>query len=171
MSTRCGDMDPTVVLQIIDQLAMENPESSEKNLIEGVNYILSKQSGLTALSEVGGDIQELQAASAGLDSETGQAAEFAIKYFVYHTVKAIGSLVASLNGLDVLVFTAGIGTNSAVIRTLICNALEYLGVLVDADANYTNSSRISTAESRIVVRVMKTNEEVVIAKYCVDLLL
>ena len=92
-------------------------------------------------------------------------AKFTFDFFVYHLVKQMSALVGCLGGIDVVVFTAGIGENSAVLREHVCAGLEYLGIELDAAANTGNASVISSVHSRVQVCVLPTNEELVIARH------
>lgn len=102
------------------------------------------------------------------ESKAPEAAE-AIDYFVYHIVKFIGAYTAVLGGLDALVFTAGIGERSPLVRGKVCEKLGWLGVTVDAKANAANGPRISAADSRVSVFVIPTNEELMIARHTLAL--
>ena len=156
MSSRSGDLDPEVVLFMLQHEGVP---------ILDMKDTLNKRSGLVAFTSKGDDMRDLLTAEAAGDEE----AHFAADYFVYHIVKHIGSLVACLGGLDVLVFSAGIGERSSPIRKRICEKLHYLGCEIDDLANEANLTVISTPTSSIVVRVIPTNEEIVIARLSLDL--
>jgi acetate kinase len=150
MSTRSGDLDPGVVTYLAraDRLSADQVED-----------LLSTQSGLLGISETTGDMQQLLAREAA-----EPAARLAIQSYVYSIAKAIGALTVVLRGVDTLVFSGGIGEHAAVIRARICEAFSFLGVEIDDDANQRHQAIISTATSHIVVRVMPTNEELMIAR-------
>ena len=151
MSTRSGDLDPGILLYLFN----------EKNLSSlQVNKIVNHQSGLLGVSEVSSNMKELLAK----ESENTDAAE-AVELFCLQAKKYIGAFAALLGGVDMLVFTGGIGENSAPIRERICRNMEFLGIHLDFNRNNANTSVISKADSPVVVRVMKTNEELMIARH------
>jgi acetate kinase len=154
MGTRPGSLDPGVVLYLFQGLGLSPKE---------VETLLYKQSGLLGISGLSNDMRDLLGRSE-------PAARLAVDYFVYQAAKEIGALAAVLGGLDGLVFTAGIGENSAEIRSRICEASAWLGIEIDAEANQARKTRISTPGSRVSVRVIPTNEELVIARHTAALL-
>jgi acetate kinase len=154
MGTRTGQLDPGVVLYLIAEKGM-SPAS--------VQDLLYKESGLKGLSGISNDVREL------LISKDPRAA-FAIDYFVDRACQHIGMLTASLGGLDALVFTAGIGENSATIRARIAERLDWLGVHVDPIANDAHAPVISSPESKVSVRVIPTDEELMIARHTLAML-
>jgi acetate kinase len=149
MSTRSGDLDPGLIWYL-----SRTEKMSTKQFHEMVNF----QSGLLGVSETSSDMRDL------LDCETRdvRAAE-AIALFCYQVKKWIGSFAAALGGLDTLVFAGGIGENAAPIRERICDGLGFLGIELDEKRNVTNAGVISSETSRISVRVIRTDEELVIA--------
>jgi acetate kinase len=149
MGTRPGALDPGVVLYLFQNLGLSAPE---------VEAILYEKSGLLAISGISSDMRDLLASSE-------PEARLAVDYFVYRAAKEIGSLAAVLSGIDGLVFTAGIGENSAEIRRRICESSAWLGVKLDVEANVRKVSRISAAASRVSVWVIPTNEELMIARH------
>ena len=149
MGTRPGSLDPGIVLYLFQDLGLTPKQ---------VETMLYKQSGLIALSGISNDMRDL------LRESTKPAAKLAIDYFVYRAVKEIGALSAALGGIDGLVFTAGIGENSAEVRLRIVEGCRWLGVELDADANQANQTRISVAGSRVSAWVIPTNEELIIAR-------
>jgi acetate kinase len=128
-----------------------------------VETILYKKSGLLGISEISNDMRDLLGSRVPL-------AQLAVDYFVYRATKEIGALAAVLGGIDGLVFTAGIGENSAAIRSRICEASAWLGVDLDRDANARHNSRISRPESRVSAWRIPTNEELMIARHTGQLL-
>ena len=150
MSTRAGDLDPGVMLYLLRSRGY-TPDT----LDEAVN----ERGGLLGISESSADVRELLA-SAATDSRAADA----IGIFCYQLRKVIGGYAAALGGLDALVFTAGIGERSAEIRGRICEGCEFLGIEIDQDLNRENAATISTAASKVVVRIVKTNEEAMIAR-------
>ena len=149
MGTRPGGVDPGVILYLFQNLGLSAPE---------VETVLYKKSGLLAISGISSDMRDLLASSE-------EKARLAVDYFVYRAAKEIGALAAVLGGVDGLVFTAGIGENSAEIRRRICESSAWLGIKLDAEANARNALRISVAESRVSVWVIPTNEELMIARH------
>jgi acetate kinase len=149
MGTRCGNLDPGVILYLMDELKM-NTRAIEK--------LLYQQSGLLGVSGISSDMRTL------LDSADPQA-KFAVDLFVYRIGRELGSLAAAMGGLDALVFTAGIGEHSAPIRERICRVAGWFGVELDPVANAAGAPCISTAGSRIPVWVIPTNEELMIAQH------
>jgi acetate kinase len=149
MSTRSGDLDPGLIWYLA-----RTEKMSTKQFHEMVNF----QSGLLGVSETSSDMRDL------LDCETRdvRAAE-AVALFCYQVKKWIGSFAAALGGLDTLVFAGGIGENAAPIRERICDGLGFLGIELDEKRNVANAGVISSETSRIPVRVIRTDEESVIA--------
>jgi acetate kinase len=149
MGTRPGSVDPGVILYLFQSAGLTAKE---------VETMLYKKSGLLAISGVSNDMRDLLASSA-------PEAKLAVDYFVYRAAKDIGALAAALNGLDALVFTAGIGENAPEIRRRICEASAWLGVELDADANARRETRISSPGSRVSAWVIPTNEELMISRH------
>ncbi len=156
MSTRTGDLDPGVIVYLL----------KEKNIDASLlNRIVNKQSGLLGVSGTSADMKEL------LDKEPADSrAADAVELFCYTAKKFIGALAAVLGGLDTLVFTGGIGENSPPVRERICRDLEFLGIRIDADLNDKNAAVISGDGDPVAVRVMKTNEELMIARHTYGLI-
>ncbi|PYX50880.1 MAG: acetate kinase [Acidobacteria bacterium] len=154
MGTRPGRLDPGVVLYLFQTLGMSAKE---------VEAILYRRSGLVGISGISNDMRDLLGRS---EPEAG----LAVDYFVYRVTQEIGALAAVLGGLDGLVFTAGIGENSAEIRSRICEASSWLGVELDSEANKNREPRISTPRSKVSVWVIPTNEELMIARHTGSLL-
>jgi acetate kinase len=149
MGTRPGSIDPGVILYLFQVLNLSAKD---------VEIILYKKSGLLGISGISNDMRNLLGSS-----EPG--ARLAIDYFVYQATKHIGALAGVLGGIDGLVFTAGIGENSAEIRKRICEASSWLGIDLDDQANTTKGARISRAGSRVSAWVIPTNEELIIARH------
>lgn len=149
MGTRPGQMDPGVVLYLIDQKGMTTGE---------VTDLLYRASGLKGLSGISGDMRDL------LASDDPRAA-FAIDHFVHRCALSVGMLAAALEGLDAFVFTGGVGENSAPIRARISERLSWLGVELDDAANNAGKTRISTQTSRVALYVLPTDEELMIARH------
>jgi acetate kinase len=149
MGTRCGAIDPAVVLYLMREKRMD---------VNAVEVLLNEKSGLLGVSGISGDMREL------LGNDSPQAAE-AIDLFVYCAGRELGSLAAALGGLDALVFTAGIGEHSAVIRERICREASWLGIRVDETANAADNPRISTVDSSVSAWMIPTNEALTIAEH------
>jgi len=155
MSTRSGDLDPGVILYLLQEKKL-SPET--------VSELLNKKSGLLGVSDITSDMQELLAKQK--DDNAGEA----IELFCYQAKKFLGALTVVLGGLDTLVFTGGIGENAPVIRELICRGMEFMNVKLDVGLNLENSSVISSKKSPVTVRVIKTNEELMIARHVYKLI-
>jgi acetate kinase len=154
MGTRCGNLDPGVVLYLMDEMKMD---------ARAIEKLIYQQSGLLGVSGISSDMRVL------LASEEAAAKE-AIDLYVYRVARELGSLSAALGGLDAIVFTAGIGENSAEVRQRICRDAAWLGLDLDADANRRKTQLISRADSRVSAWVVPTNEELMIARHTRDLL-
>jgi acetate kinase len=150
MSTRSGDLDPGLVWYLARTEGLD-----DKRFNEMVNF----QSGLLGVSETSSDMRDL------LGRETGdvRAAE-AVALFCYQVKKWIGAFAAALGGVDTLVFAGGIGENAPAVRTRTCDGLGFLGIELDEKRNAANEGVISAAASRVTVRVIRTDEERMIAK-------
>ena len=153
MGTRCGSIDVSII-----EYLMENHNMT----IEQVMEILNKKSGVLGVSGVSSDFRDLEKAAA----EGNERAALAIDMFCYKTHKRIASAAAAMNGIDVLIFTAGVGENSPELREKIAAGLEFMGIQVDHDKNQVHGQEaiISTADSHVKVMVIPTNEELVIAQ-------
>jgi acetate kinase len=151
MGTRPGDLDPGVILYLLEQKGYD-----AKRLAELVNL----KSGLLGVSGLSSDVKTLLDARA-----TNGDAAMAIEMFCYQIRKSVGALVAALGGLELLIFTGGIGEHAAAIRAEVCDGLEYLGVAIDSRRNAANEDTISTVESRCRVRVIPTNENLMVARH------
>ncbi len=149
MGTRPGSLDPGVVLHLFQSLNLSAKE---------VETLLYKKSGLLGISGISNDMRDLL-------GKTAPAARLAVDYFVYRAAKEIGALAAVLGGIDGIVFTAGIGENSAELRQRICEASAWLGIELDGAANTERLPRISTSRSKVSVWVIPTNEELMIARH------
>ncbi len=147
MGTRCGSLDAGVVLFLLQQYSREE-----------IADLLYKKSGMLGISGISNDVREL------LDSHDSRASE-AIEFFVYRAIREIGALTATLGGLDALIFTAGIGENSPVIRRRICEGLDWLGIRIDVGANERGHGCISPKGASPFVWVIPTDEELVIAEH------
>jgi acetate kinase len=154
MGSRCGDMDPAVILHIIGR---------EELSLHEANTLLNKHSGLIGISGVSSDMREIESAS-----EDGNAnARLALDIYCYRLRKYIAAYAAAMGGVDAIVFTAGVGENSAVVRHLTCRELGFIGVEIDADKNaaaLAKEAEISSRNSEVKVLVIPTNEELVIAR-------
>lgn len=150
MGTRSGDLDPGVAWYLM---------KAEKLNPEQFSHLINHESGLLGISETSADMRELLKCK---DTDT-RAAE-AFELFCYQTKKWIGSFAAVLGGLETLVFSGGIGEHSHEVRNRICNGLEFLGIEIDEVSNINNEAIISTDAGKVSVHVIKTNEELMIAR-------
>jgi acetate kinase len=148
MGTRCGALDPGVILYLLDERGMD---------ARSIESLLYNQSGLLGVSGISSDMRTLLASS-------DPRAKLAIDLYVYRIRRELGSLAAALDGLDAIVFTAGIGENSPVIRERVCRDAAWLGVELDSTANKRGGPSISRPGSRVSARVIPTNEELMIAR-------
>jgi acetate kinase len=150
MSTRTGDLDPGVVSFLARTEGMDAAQ---------FDHMVNHESGLLGVSEISSDMRELLRR----EPDDARAAD-AVALFCYQAKKWVGALAAVLGGLDTLVFSAGIGERSAAIRGRICDGLGFLGITLDEARNAAHEAVISTAGSRVTVRVVPTNEELMIAR-------
>ena len=158
MGTRSGDIDPAI---------MEFIAKKENIDIAGIMNVLNKKSGVEGVSGVSSDFRDLEAAA----KAGNKRAELAIDVFAYRVAKYVGAYTAAMNGVDNIVFTAGIGENCALVRTKVCSYLGYLGITIDEEANGKRGEEIviSTPDSKVKVLVVPTNEELAIARETVAL--
>jgi acetate kinase len=157
MSTRTGDLDPGVLLFLLESRGLTPAALSR---------LVNKEAGLLGVSGTTADMEQLLAREA-----TDSRAADAVMLFCYQARKLLGGLVAALGGLDTLVFTAGIGEHSAAIRARICDGLSYLGLEVDTARNAVHAPLISSDASRVVVRMIPTDEDLMIARHTHRLIL
>ena len=153
MGTRSGDIDPAI---------MEFIAKKENLDITGVMNVLNKKSGVLGISKLSSDFRDLENAVA----EGNELAQKALNVFYHRVVKYIGAYIAVMNGVDTIVFTAGLGENDKVMRKTVCANLEYMGIKIDDEANGKRGEEIviSTPDSRVTVMVIPTNEELAIAR-------
>jgi len=149
MGTRCGSVDPGVILYLMQMHRMD---------AKGIERLLYQQSGMLGVSGVSSDVRALLASE-------DPGARLAIDLYVYRIRREIGSLAAALGGLDALVFTGGVGENSAIIRARVCRDAEWLGVQLDEDANLAGVRVMSAPSSRVKVWRLESDEESVIARH------
>ena len=153
MGTRSGSVDPAAVLYLMKKEGLS---------VDQMDHVLNKESGVLGISGVSSDFRDLENA----ESEGNERASAALDTFAYRVAKTVGEYVATMKGVDAIVFTAGLGENSASMRQVICDYLRYLGIEIDS---YKNTIRgkaveITTKQSRVQVFVIPTNEELVIAR-------
>jgi len=149
MGTRCGAVDPGVMLYLMDQRGMDARQ---------LERLVYNESGLLGVSGVSSDMRTLLASEA-------PRAKLAVDLYLYRIAREMGSMAAALGGLDGIVFTAGIGENAAPIRERVCRDAQWLGVELDRDANAAGGPRISTAGSAVSAWVIPTDEELMIARH------
>jgi len=153
MGTRTGEVDPGVLLYLADK---------EELSVGGVSNLINKKSGVFGISQLSSDMRDLEAAA----GEGNPKAILALNMYAYKIKKFIGAYVAAMNGLDLLVFTAGVGENDCNARKMICTGMEFLGIEIDDEINRTTKARdqlISVPSSKVKVIVVTTDEEFVIA--------
>jgi acetate kinase len=155
MATRAGSIDPGALLFLL----------KHHLTLEELDNLLEHESGLAGLSGISGDVRELEASDA-------TAARLALAVFAYRVATAVGAMAAALTGLDALVFTAGIGENSASVRAAVCERLGFLGVELDPEANEAArlDSTVSTLDSPVRVVVVEAREDIVAARATRELL-
>jgi len=149
MGTRCGALDPGVILYLMSERKMD---------ARAIERLLYNESGLLGVSGISSDMRTLLASTAA-------SARLAIDIYVYRIRRELGSLAAALGGLDAIVFTGGIGENAPAIRERVCREAAWLGVEHAAAANATGGPRISPPDSRVSAWVVPTNEEIMIARH------
>lgn len=149
MGTRSGSLDPGVILYLMDELKMD---------ARAIETLIYKQSGLLGVSGISSDMRVLLASD-------DPRARLAVALFTYRIARELGSLAAAMEGIDALVFTAGIGERSALIRDRVCRAAQWLGVELDPAANQANGPCISAPASKVSSWVIPTNEELMIARH------
>jgi len=153
MGTRCGSIDPAIVLFLIKEL---------NYTIDQVNDILNKKSGVLGISDISSDFRDLLKESA----EGNERAKLALDVYFNRLKKEIGALAAEMGGVDVLVFTAGVGENAVKIRENAVKGLEFLGIELDKEKNnvFGELKEVSKDGSKVKIYVVPTNEELVIAR-------
>lgn len=151
MGTRCGDIDPSIIPFL----------QNEKNLsADDMDKLMNGESGFKGITDFSSDTRDIIS-----EAEKGnERAKLALDMFTGRVKQTIGAYAAELDGLDVLIFTAGIGENSAIIREMVCENLNFFGIQLDQEKNQQNSRRISTDASAVEVLVVETNEELMIVR-------
>ncbi|MFD1318550.1 acetate/propionate family kinase [Loigolactobacillus zhaoyuanensis] len=155
MGTRSGDIDPQIILYLQHQAGMS---------AQAIKDMLNNQSGLLGLSGISNDVRDLAKIAADSTDKRQERADLALKVFAHQIQFYIGAYAAELNGVDSIVFTAGIGEHSALVRELACRNLGYLGAKIDADKNAADALSIETADSTTKILVIPTDEEIMIAR-------
>ena len=159
MGTRSGDIDPSIIFHLINQYGYKADE---------INNLLNKGSGMLGLTGFS-DMRDINHAQQQGDSE----AELALDMYAYRITKYIGAYAAALNGLDAIIFTAGVGENDAATRLRICTAMSYLGLQINEDLNNQRAPglrEINTIDSPVKILIIPTNEELEIVRQCYNLL-
>lgn len=154
MGTRSGDIDPGALTFIMEQEGLD---------AKGLSNLVNKRSGLTGVSGISSDMRDIDAAIA----EGNERARLALDMYKHRIVKYVGAYIAELDGVDIIVFTGGVGENQTAVRADVCNHLTYMGVKVDAEVNrniHGEEAIISTADSKVKVVVIPTDEELMIAQ-------
>jgi acetate kinase len=160
MGTRSGDVDPGVISYIMEKEHMGT---------KGISTLLNKFSGVLGISGISSDMREIQAAI-----DTGnKRAMLAMKTYNYRIKKYIGSYAAALGGVDILVFTGGVGENQAITRSEVCKNMEFMGIELDEELNASVRAKevvISKPSSKVKVLIIPTDEELTIARDTVEIL-
>lgn len=158
MGTRCGDIDPAIVPFVMEKEDLNSSEMSD---------LMNKKSGVLGVSGVSSDFRDVETAA----EEGNERAALALKLFKNSVLKYVGAYTALMNGVDAIVFTAGVGENSKEDREFVCKGLEYLGVKIDDEKNSKRGEDmiISTEDSEVAVLVVPTNEELMIARETLSL--
>lgn len=159
MGTRTGDIDPTVVFYLVNTLGYD---------IEQVSNLMNKRSGMQGLTGYS-DMRDITKAINEGDAE----AKLAYDMYAYRIKKYIGSYAAALNGIDAIIFTAGVGENDAMVRQMVCENMEYLGITINTEENNTRKPglrEINKPDAKVKVLIIPTNEELEIANQCYTLL-
>ena len=160
MGSRCGDIDPSAVTYLMQKTGMQPQEMAD---------FLNKKSGVLGITGISSDMREIESAAA----EGNERAQLALDMYNYRIKKYIGAYAAAMGGIDVIVWTAGVGENQVGTRLDACSGLEFLGVKIDAEANNCRGQEklISTPDSKVQVWIVPTDEEIVIARDTMDLVL
>jgi len=151
MGTRCGDIDPAIVVHLVKQMGYT---------IDEVNNIINKKSGMIGLSELSNDMREIEG---GLDNPKVKQA---LEVYAYKIRKYIGAYMAVMNGIDVMIFTGGVGENMAILRETVLNDMDFFGIKLDLKKNAVfsgNIENLSANDSKVTILKVPTNEELMIA--------
>ncbi|NLZ49830.1 MAG: acetate kinase [Clostridiales bacterium] len=159
MGTRSGDVDPAVLTYLMEELGMSSKE---------VDNLLNKESGVLGISGVSSDFRDIENAAA----EGNERAQLALDIFHYRVRKYIGAYIAAMNGVDCIVFTAGLGENSPETREAVCDGLSFLGIKIDKAKNAVRGKKVdvSAEDSKVKVLVVPTDEELMIARDTLNLI-
>jgi len=158
MGTRCGEIDPTVILYLMEQEGIDS---------KAMSHILHKESGIQGISGISSDLRDVEEAA----SRDNFRAKLALNILCYGIRKHICAYAGAMGGIDAVVFTAGIGENSTTVREMVCKGLEFLGATIDAEKNKVRGKEafIEKEGSTVSIMVVPTNEELVIARDTRDL--
>jgi acetate kinase len=154
MGTRCGDIDPAILIIMMKQYGYS---------VDEVNNIINKKSGMLGLSQISNDMREIEEE---IMERKNPVAIDAFDVYAYRIKKYVGAYIAAMNGLDVLVFTGGVGENMALLREKVCSDMEYLGLKIDLEKNKVFSKEfmeLHTADSKVAIHKIATDEELMIA--------
>ena len=155
MGTRCGDIDPAIIVHFIKQMNLS---------IDEVNNIINKKSGMLGLSKISNDMREIEAA---IKENNDKNAQIALEVYAYRIRKYIGSYTAAMNGVDVIIFTGGVGENMSSLRKLVLDDMDFFGIELDKEKNKVFTSDIvnlSSSTSKVQILKVPTNEELMIAQ-------
>ncbi len=159
MGTRCGDLDPSIIAFLSHEMKLN---------VDEIDNLMNKKSGVLGLSGISSDFRDIESAA----EQGNQRAQLALDVFTYNVKKYIGSYAAAMNGVDAIIFTAGLGENDKVTRAKIIDGVSFLGVSIDPEKNDVRSQEqiISSEDSRVKALLIPTNEELMIAKETQELL-
>ncbi|MBP7847128.1 MAG: acetate kinase [Burkholderiales bacterium] len=159
MGTRCGDIDPSIIAYLAHEMDLS---------VDEIDNMMNKKSGVLGLSGISSDFRDIENAA----EQGNQRAQLALDVFTYHVKKYIGAYAAAMNGVDAIVFTAGLGENDKVTRANVVEGVSFLGVNIDAEKNNVRGQAriISTADSKVTALLIPTNEELMIAQETQELI-
>lgn len=159
MGTRCGDLDPSIIAFLAHEMKLN---------VDEIDNLMNKKSGVLGLSGISSDFRDIESAA----EQGNQRAQLALDVFTYNVKKYIGSYAAAMNGVDAIIFTAGLGENDKVTRAKIIDGVSFLGISIDSGKNDVRSQEriISSEDSRVKALLIPTNEELMIAKETQELL-
>ncbi|MCL2065392.1 MAG: acetate kinase [Candidatus Cloacimonetes bacterium] len=161
MGTRCGDIDPAIVVHLVKQLGYS---------IDETNNIINKKSGMIGLSQISNDMREIENA---IKENNDSRAIQALDVYAYRIKKYIGAYSAAMNGVDIIIFTGGVGENMSLLREMVLSEMEYLGIKLDQEKNKIFNSEIvdlTSKESKVIILKVPTNEELMIAQETVEVI-
>ena len=161
MGTRCGDIDPAIIIHLIKQMGYT---------VDEVNNIINKKSGMLGLSKISNDMREIESC---IHEKKDQNASLALDVYAYRIKKYIGAYISAMNGVDVIIFTGGVGENMSALRSLVLDDMDFFGIHLDKEKNKVFNNEIvnlSAVDSKVAILKVPTNEELMIAEETVRVL-